>query len=424
MKVAIIGGGISGNTVAYQLCDEHDITLYEAGDHLGGHTHTHDISWHNDNYAIDTGFIVFNDRTYPNFLELLYEIGVEKQPTEMSFAVMNADTGLEYNGHSLDTLFAQRSNIINPSFHRMLWDIIRFNRQSRLLLQSDQADISLGEYLYSNGFHREFIENYIVPMGAAIWSTDPADMYDFPAKFFIRFFENHGLLNIKNRPQWYVIKGGSNQYVKAMSKRYADRVKLNTAVDSIERTPSGVLLKAKGQPACLYDAVFFACHSDQALKILGNEASDIERQTLSAIRYQENEAVLHTDTRLLPRKRKAWASWNYHVAASGKQGAAVTYHMNTLQNLDAKEQFCVTLNASELIDKNKIIKKMTYHHPMFTLDALQAQQNFDAINSGSTFFCGAYWRNGFHEDGVVSALGAVKSFKRQADEKLHFQRAS
>jgi predicted NAD/FAD-binding protein len=432
MKVAIIGGGISGNTVAYQLCKEHDITLYESGNHLGGHTHTHEIDWQGSSFAIDTGFIVFNDRTYPHFMHLLKELGVEKQATEMSFSVMNSDTGLEYNGHSLDTLFAQRSNIVNPTFHRMLWDIIRFNRQSRLLLQSDKSDISLGEYLYSNRYHREFIENYIVPMGAAIWSTDPGSMYDFPAKFFIRFFENHGLLSIKNRPQWYVIKGGSKQYVKAMSENYAGRVKLNTPIEEIQRTPTGVLLKAQGQPGVMYDAVFFACHSDQALKILGNTATELERQTLSAIRYQENEAVLHTDIKLLPSNRRAWASWNYNVSASGKQGAAVTYHMNTLQGLQSQDQFCVTLNASELIDKKKVIKKMVYHHPMFTLDALQAQQNFKAINQGSTYFCGAYWRNGFHEDGVVSALNAVnrfnhhfnQQFKEQADEKLHFQRAS
>lgn len=428
MKIAIIGSGISGNTAAYCLSQYHDITLYEAGDHVGGHTHTHDIDWKGSSYAIDTGFIVCNDRTYPNFLNLLDQLDVEKQPTEMSFSVMNQDTGLEYNGHSLDTLFAQRSNIVNPVFHRMLWDIIRFNRQSLLLLESDDNDISLGEYLFTNRYHREFIENYIVPMGAAIWSTDPVSMYDFPAKFFIRFFENHGLLDIKNRPQWYVIKGGSKSYVEAMSQQYADKIKLNTPVESVKRTPVGVTVEARGEIAEKFDAVFFACHSDQALKILGNDATLLERETLSAIHYQANEAVLHTDENMLPANRKAWASWNYNVSASGQQGAAVTYHMNTLQSLKADDQFCVTLNATDLIDPSKIIKKIVYHHPMFTLDAIQAQQNIKAINQGATYFCGAYWHNGFHEDGVVSALNAVNAFnyhhKDSADAKLHLQRAS
>lgn len=423
MKIAIIGGGISGNTVATHLHKEHDITLFESESHLGGHTHTHDIEWGGKHYAIDTGFIVFNDRTYPNFIRMLDDHGVARQPTEMSFSVSNPAEGLEYNGHSLDTLFAQRSNIFKPRFHRMIWEIMRFNRDALKLLDSNNTEITLGQYLYEQGYQKSFIENYIVPMGAAIWSSDPGVMYDFPAAFFIRFFKNHGLLDIRNRPQWYVIKGGSNQYVKAISALYGDRVELNTPVEWVKRVNQQVLVKPRNQMVRNFDAVFFATHSDQALKLLADDATSLERNILGAIPYQENEAVLHIDRNLLPAKRKAWASWNYNVEDSGRQGAALTYHMNTLQSLDAPVEFCVTLNSTQRIDPKKIIKKMTYYHPMFTLDGMSAQSRQKQINTNRTFFCGAYWRNGFHEDGVVSALHAIEHFSEVSDEQRYLRRA-
>ena len=343
----------------------------------------------------------------------------------MSFSVKSDVNGLEYNGHSLNTLFAQRRNVFNPSFHKMIKDILRFNQEAPKSLLTDEAEIGLGEYLRLNGYSQMFIDHYIIPMGAAIWSTDPQMMQQFPAKFFIRFFEHHGLLSVANRPRWFVIEGGSREYVKPLVKKFENRIRLNTPVTAILRYPTHVEIKPYNSPVERFDAVFIATHSDQALAML-HDASHAEKQVLGAIRYQENEAVLHTDSSILPNSKLAWAAWNYHLLADQTEQVAVTYNMNILQGLKAPVQFCVTLNNSKSIRKNSIIKKITYQHPVYTTETLQAQKRQSEINGANrTYFCGAYWRNGFHEDGVVSALNALEHFKQvQQNEELYLRRAS
>ena len=420
MKIAIIGSGIAGNVVAHRLHREHAITVFEAGDHVGGHTHTHTIESHGARYEIDTGFIVFNDWTYPNFIALLNELGVESQASAMSFSVRNEASGLEYNGTTLNSLFAQRRNLLRPSFYRMLRDIARFNREAPALLAST-AETALGDYLAQHRYSREFIDDYLVPMGAAIWSTDPLRMLAFPARFFVRFFHNHGMLSVNARPQWRAIRGGSARYVEKLVAPFRARIRLNTPVEMVRRLPDGVMIKARGAETERFDQVFFACHSDEALRLL-TDAHGLEREILGAIRYQENEAVLHTDTSALPRARRAWAAWNYHVLREQGARVALTYNMNILQTLDARETFCVTLNRGECIAPDKIIKRLVYHHPLFTPAGVGAQQRQSEVNGPQrTYFCGAYWRNGFHEDGVVSALAALQHFY-QRNSNHHAQR--
>lgn len=423
MKIAVIGTGISGNVAAYHLNKYHDVTVFEANDYVGGHTHTHDIELAGKHYPVDTGFIVYNEKTYPNFIALLDELKVESAATAMSFSVKSEQNGLEYNGQSLNTLFAQRSNIFNLAFHRMIRDILRFNREAPLSLERGEAEIGLGEYLKIHGYSQIFIDHYIIPMGAAIWSTDPEQMQAFPARFFIRFFHHHGLLSVTDRPQWFVIKGGSREYVKPLISSFEDRIRLSSPIESVRRFPTHVEIKPINKPAEDFDAVFIATHSNQALAML-DDASSQESDVLGAIKYQENEAVLHTDQRILPNKRLAWAAWNYHVLAKPQERVAVTYNMNILQGLDAPEQFCVTLNNSSAVDKRSIIKRITYDHPVYTPDSVAAQQRQHEINGvNRTYFCGAYWRNGFHEDGVVSALEALKHFEESNDEELYLRRA-
>jgi len=423
MKIAIIGSGIAGNVAAHRLHKEHEITVFEAGAHVGGHTHTHEIDSHGERYAIDTGFIVFNDWTYPNFIALLSELGVESQASVMSFSVHNEASGLEYNGTTINTLFAQRSNLLRPSFYRMLRDIVRFNREAPALLASS-TDIALGDYLAAHHYSSEFIGDYLVPMGAAIWSTDPARMLAFPARFFVRFFENHGMLSVDARPQWRAIRGGSARYVDKLVAPFRGRIRLNTPVESVRRMRDCVLVKARGAEAQRFEHVFLACHSDQALGLLA-DATPLERQILGAIPYQENEAVLHTDTSMLPHARRAWAAWNYHVVRESSERVALTYNMNILQSLAARETFCVTLNHSERIAPVKIIKRLVYHHPLFTPAGVAAQQRQHEINGQQrTYFCGAYWRFGFHEDGVVSALDAVEHFEQTAHAQRDLSRVA
>lgn len=417
MKIAIVGSGISGLTAAHHLHPEHEITLFEAGGHVGGHVHTHDLGLGGRDYRIDTGFIVFNRRTYPNFIELLAELGVEGQDSDMSFSVSCGDAGphpgLEYNGTSLNALFAQRENLLRPGFWGMLRDILRFNREAPGLLLGEEGDeVSLGEYLARGRYGAMFRDYYILPMGAAIWSTDPGRMLGFPARFFVRFFQNHGLLSVSDRPTWRVVKGGSRAYVDRLIRPFADRIRLNSPVERIVRREDGVILYTATGGAEAFDAVFLACHSDQALALLA-EPTLAEREVLSAIPYQPNEAVLHTDTRLLPRRRLTWAAWNYLMPEGPGGRLALTYDMNRLQGLDAPETFCVTLNAGERIDPGKIIARMTYHHPLFTPEGAAAQARHREIDgTRRTYYCGAWWRNGFHEDGLVSALDALLHFRQ------------
>jgi predicted NAD/FAD-binding protein len=424
MRIAIIGSGIAGNVAAYHLHKDHDITLFEANDYVGGHTHTHTIAWKEKEYSIDTGFIVFNYLTYPHFTHLLKQLEVPVQPSNMSFSVKCEKSGLEYNGNNLNSLFAQRSNLFRPSFHRMLRDIMRFNRHAPTLLENCDDKLSLAAYLQQQAYGREFIEHYIIPMGAAIWSTDPQRMHAFPAHSFVRFFHNHGLLSISDRPTWYVIKGGSSEYVNRLIRPFRDRIRLNSPVERIQRFPTHVAITPRNQPTEHFDAVFIASHSDQALAML-SDATRQEQEILGAIPYQENTAILHTDQSILPKRRLAWAAWNYHLLQKNSSRVVLTYNMNILQGLNAPEQFCVTLNNDNAIAESRIIKHLRYHHPVYTPKGMQAQQHQEEINgTNRTYFCGAYWRYGFHEDGVVSALNAIKHFNEYQHAQLHLRRAS
>ncbi len=412
MKVAIIGSGIAGNTLAHHLHPNHDITVFEANSYIGGHTHTHAIDLFGKNYQIDTGFIVFNDRTYPNFNQLLDELKVPWQASHMSFSVCNEATGLEYNGTTINRLFAQRSNFFKPSFYSMIRDILRFNKESLDLLENGD-EISLGDYLIQNDYQSLFINNYIVPMGAAIWSTDATQMMDFPARFLVRFFHHHGMLTVNNRPQWRTIVGGSARYVEALTEPFKYRIKLNTPIVSVNRLNDSVKIKPQNGEELHFDYVFFACHSDQALKMLGGDASAAEREVLGAIPYQENSIYLHHDSNLLPKRKLAWAAWNYHVTATPSNKVQVTYNMNILQNIRSPEPILVTLNHTDLINPSKVIKRLKYSHPVYTIAGAAAQARHAEISGHNrTGFAGAYWLNGFHEDGVKSALAALQHFER------------
>jgi predicted NAD/FAD-binding protein len=408
---------------AYHLSREHDVTVYESGDHIGGHTHTVDVERHGRRHAIDTGFIVFNDWTYPNFVKLLDELKVPWQPSKMSFSVRCEKTALEYNGTSLNSLFAQRRNLLRPSFLRMVAEILRFNRSAPALLADTAERVSLGDYLVHEGYSACFIDHYIVPMGAAIWSSRPADMLRFPARFFVEFFANHGFLSVNRRPTWRVIRGGSREYVKRLTAPFAGRIHVGTPVASLQRQPHKVCLRLRNGTVVEFDQVFIACHSDQALKMLSDPSRE-EREILGAIAYQANEALLHVDTRFMPRRPLAWAAWNYHLPALRREHVTVTYNMNILQSLQAPEQFLLTLNRGDDVDPAKVLGRYVYHHPVYTLDAVAAQRRRHEINGARrTYYCGAYWSYGFHEDGVKSALVSVAEFeRRQNHAQQHLQR--
>lgn len=423
MKIAIVGTGIAGNTAAYKLHREHDVTVFEAAAYVGGHTNTVDVYENGRRIPIDTGFIVFNDRTYPNFIELLDEIGQPSQPSEMTFSVQSISAGLEYNGASLNALFAQRRNLLRPSFYRMIRDILRFNEAALLAVDNVSESQTLGEYLIDNAYGREFTQNYLVPMSAAIWSAEPGTVLEMPVAFLIRFFANHGLLQLRDRPVWRVIEGGSREYVSRLVSGHRDQIRLKSAVRSVRRIGEYIEIHSDSGGRELFDAVFLACHSDQALALLKDPTRD-ELAVLGAIRYQPNEAILHTDASVMPVSRRAWAAWNYHLPSDASRHVAVTYNMNILQGLKTKNQYCVTLNADQEINPDTIIKRVQYDHPMYSLDAVAAQQRQRDLNSDRTFYCGAYWGSGFHEDGVVSAINALQHFERRvADGQLHLRRA-
>jgi predicted NAD/FAD-binding protein len=401
---------------AARLHRGHEVTVFEAGSHVGGHTNTIDVLWQGRHYAVDTGFIVFNDWTYPRFIALLNELGVEYQDSNMSFSLRDERNGLEYNGTSINTLFAQRMNALRPSFLRMIADILRFNERSLELLAGSDDALTLGEYLDANRYSRAFREQFIVPMGMSIWSATERAMLSFPARFFVEFFDKHGFLNVNRRPVWQAIKGGSREYMRKLAAPLAQRIRLNTPVTSVRRDAAGVTIRTAINTVERFDHVFIACHSDQALKIL-QDPSEAEREVLRAIPYQENEAVLHTDERLLPRAPLARAAWNYHLLAvrdnAMRDRVALTYDMNVLQSLDAPVRFLVTLNRTADIDPAKVLKTLTYHHPVYLPSGVAAQKRrADISGVNRTFYCGAYWRYGFHEDGVVSAEWALEDFAR------------
>ena len=417
MRVAIIGSGISGLSCAWKLAARAEVHLYEAGPTLGGHTATVDVELAGKRWAIDTGFIVYNDRTYPRFLALLAELGLESQPTEMSFSVRNQRSGLEYNGHSLTSLFAQRSNLLKPSFYRFLAEIVRFNRCGKQWLEHQQDQGTLDDFLRLHGFSAFFAQHYILPMGAAIWSTSLAEMRRMPLAQFLHFFNHHGLLDLAQRPQWFVIPGGSREYIRRLMQLMGEQIAvyLNTPVTRVLRDESGVTLEsARGSER--YDQVIFACHSDQALQLLG-DASGAEAAMLAGIPYRANEVVLHTDISMLPKARAAWASWNYRLedtqAGDELLGASVTYNMNILQGIKAPHTFCVSLNPTQPIDPAKVLRRFEYHHPQFGPDCLHAQQQRLLLNgSNRSWFCGAWSYNGFHEDGIRSALDVIAAMEQ------------
>ena len=419
MKIAIIGSGISGMVAAHHLAAKHSITLFEAGKSLGGHTATIDVESKGKSYAIDTGFIVYNDWTYPEFIRLLNNLGVETKPTSMSLSVSDALSGVEYAGSNLNTLFAQRRNIVSPRFLRMTKDILRFNSQveTHLSVNPECGEMTLGDYLDNFKYSKVFADLYLVPMGAAIWSTNTEMMLNFPLAFFVRFFRNHGLLNVRNRPQWRVIKGGSRSYIDPLTKAFKQNVELENPVTSVTRVTQsngrpGVRVESK-KFTDEYDEIIFSCHSDQALKILQDKSIQ-ENDILSAIPYTNNEVVLHTDSSLLPNNRNCWSSWNVALGDKQLDRPTLTYNMNILQGLAAEETFCVTLNQTNAIAEEKVLGIYHYDHPVFSEQGIKAQSRWSEINGvKNTWFCGAYWRNGFHEDGVWSALRVINELTKK-----------
>lgn len=418
MKIAIVGAGISGLTAARKLNEDFDISVFEANSYVGGHTNTIDVEAKGKHFAVDTGFIVFNDATYPNFIELLSEIGVESQPTQMSFSVHCERTGFEYRGVDFKGLFAQRRNILNPKFYQMLFDFFRFNKRAKVILDSEDDSQTIGQFFSENRFSDYFVEKYFIPMGSAVWSCPPEKFRNFPIRFIVEFYKNHGMLAAYERPSWMVIRGGSREYIKPLTATFRDKIQTESAVRSIRRTANGVKLETAGGVVQEFDHVVLACHSDQALGML-DEPSQLEQEILAQFPYEKNEAVLHTDTKMLPDRTGAWASWNYRIReqdlnSNSPSKATVTYNMNILQGLDAEETFCVTLNDTERIDPGKIIRKIQYAHPIFRTgrSALQARHN-ELIDQNRTSYCGAYWANGFHEDGVTSALAVVNRLREK-----------
>ena len=410
MKIAVIGTGISGLVCAHLLARRHELTVYEAASYIGGHTNTIQVKDADQTLPIDTGFIVFNKKTYPNFVQLIEKLGVAYQNTSMSFSVKCEETGLEYNGTNLNSLFAQRSNVFNLRFLRMLAGIIRFNKAAKKFIADNNNETTLRDFVKHAQLNDEVVRYYIVPMAASVWSADPEQMWDFPALFLLRFWQNHGFLEINERPQWCVIKGGSNSYIGPLTRSFSDRILLNTPVTKVRRTIDKVFITAAGRSEEQFDAVVFANHSDQALALLTDPAPE-EHELLSAFPYQYNKAVLHTESAVLPRKKLAWAAWNYHLTKSKSGVAVLTYNMNILQSLKTQTIYNVTLNPPWPIAAEKVIKVIDYHHPVFTLAGMKAQSHYPNImGHKQTFFCGAYLRNGFHEDGVVTALNVCKHF--------------
>jgi predicted NAD/FAD-binding protein len=415
MRIAIVGSGVSGLVAAHLLHPHHEVTMFEARDRIGGHVNTVEVpSSDGSPLPVDTGFIVYNEHNYPVFSKLLDQLGVETQPSDMSFSVRCDRTGLEYNGSTIRQLFAQRRNLFRPSFHRMLRDILRFNREATSAILAGASDLTLGAYVAEAGYSSGLSEHYLLPMGSALWSVPRDQVLEMPAAFFVRFFENHGMLTVDDRPEWRVVRGGSERYVERLVEPFRDRVRTNTPVRRVERitsdggsTVTGVTVDGES-----FDHVILACHSDQALSLLADPTRQ-ERSILGAMPYQENDIVLHTDESVLPRTRRAWGAWNYHLRGDTSGPATVTYNMNLLQTLSGPRTYCVTLNATDLVAPESILYRTTFHHPAYTTAGFAAQERHVEISDvRRTHFCGAYWGFGFHEDGarsgvrVAEALGA------------------
>lgn len=403
MRIAVIGSGIAGLASAWLLSRAHEVTLFEANGYLGGHTHTHDIELDGHTYAVDSGFIVYNPRHYPLFTRLLEELGVASQPTTMSFSVRNEASGLEYNTGALDALFCQRRNLLSPRFLGMLRDLLRFYREAPALLAASGPGPGIGEYLAERGYGAAFRDDHLAPMASALWSSPAAEVMDMPARFLVQFMANHQMLELAGRPRWRVIRGGSASYVRALQRRWSVQERRNCRVWEVHRTPRDVIVTHQDGSE-RFDHAVLACHSDQALVLLA-DASERERAILGAIPYRPNEAVLHTDSAVLPRSRKAWAAWNASVPREPGAPCTVSYCMSLLQRIDASAPLVVTLNRGDSIDPAKVLRRMTYHHPAYTHAAVAAQRRRAEIQGvNHTWFAGAYWGWGFHEDGLRSAV--------------------
>jgi uncharacterized protein len=410
-QIAIVGAGISGLVCARLLGDGNDITVFEANDYAGGHTNTIRVDTAEETHAVDTGFIVLNDRTYPNFRRLLAAVGVETQPSEMSFSVSDG-RNFEYNGASPNGLFARRSHLARPSFHRMVRDLLRFNREAPALIGLNGSGPSLGDFLAEGGYSPQFVKRLLVPQVSAVWSADPKRVWDFPASMLAEFFANHGMFGLTDRPSWLTVKGGSSRYVDALTRPLGERLRLSTPVRRVERFDDCVEVTPAGGEPERFDDVVLAVHSDQALRML-TDPSAAEAEVLGSIPYQPNETVLHSDRSLLPRRRRAWASWNFHLQERVTGKTTVTYHMNKLQSLRADREFCITLNRTEAIAPESMIRVLRYDHPVYTPAGLAAQRRWDEVSGiRRTHYCGAYWGYGFHEDGVVSGLRVCAHFGR------------
>ena len=406
MRIGIIGSGVSGLVAAHLLRDHHEIVVFEARDRLGGHVNTIEVPGPDGPRTVDTGFIVYNEQNYPLFTKLLDRLRVRTQPSNMSFSVRCDRTGVEYSSETVRTLFAQRRNLVSPRFYGMVLDILRFNREAGRAVQNGAGSLTLGEYLETAGYSNRLTEHYLLPMGSALWSLPRGKVLEMPAEFFVRFFENHGMLTVNDQPEWRVIRGGSAEYVEALVAPFRDRIRTATPVRRVERKHAHVEIDGE-----VFDQVIFACHSDQALEILA-DATQREREVLGALPFQKNDVVLHTDTSVLPRRRRAWGSWNYHIRREDDAPATVTYNMNSLQTLEASETYCVTLNATENIAPDSILYQTEFSHPMYTKAGMRAQKRHAEISgpANRTHYCGAYWGFGFHEDGVRSAATVAKRF--------------
>lgn len=412
MKIAIIGSGISGLASAYFLHKKYDITIFEKNNYIGGHSNTANIIFDRKKIAIDTGFIVFNFRTYPNLKNLFEELGVEIEKSNMSFGIRDFDQNFEYSGNDLAGLFAQKSNIFRPKFLKMLFDIVKFNKSATKLLQNDQIsnettldqfvnDLKLGEY---------FKNYYLFPMAGAIWSCPLELIKNYPAKTFLQFFHNHGLLTIFNQPQWYTVKNGSQEYVKKLTAGFSDKIKLNCEIVKSEQKNNKIILTDRRKKQYEFDKVIFASHADQTYKIIKDKTLK-EKQILSQIKYSQNIAILHKDQNQMPKNKKAWASWIY-LSSAKKNAVSLTYWMNNLQNLGTKKPIFVTLNPIKNISTKNIIAKYNYEHPIFDLNSINAAQNLEKIqDQRNIYFCGAWTKYGFHEDGINSAINIMKYFK-------------
>ncbi|MBI5924448.1 MAG: FAD-dependent oxidoreductase [Aquabacterium sp.] len=436
-RIAVIGAGISGLSAAWQLSasgSPTDVTLFEAGRHFGGHANTVDVTIDGVTHGVDTGFLVYNERTYPGLIALFNELGVVRSPSEMSFSVQspqaakgNEQAAIEWSGNSLDTVFAQRRNLLSPRFWSMLRDILRFNKLTTALATSGAAEAlaqPIGAFLDQHHFGTPFRDDYFLPMVACIWSCPTEQMLRFPMATMIRFCHNHGLLQVSNRPQWYTVTGGSREYVRKMLPRLSD-ARLNTPVTAVSRLAHGVIVHtAKGPEP--FDGVVMACHSDQALAMLGSQATPRERELLGAIRYQANRAVLHTDTSMLPQRRKAWAAWNYERAPQQGRGASrvcLHYLINLLQPLPWDQSVVVSLNPVREPNADQVLREFEYAHPVFDQAAIDAQKALPSIQGlAHTWYAGAWCGYGFHEDGLQAGLNAAQLIQQQ--HRAHTRQAA